>query len=77
MEPSKFLRRGEAAAYIRKTYNLPCAKTYLDFLASVGGGPAFRRIGRWPVYECSDLDTWARQRMTAKVTSTAELRGAA
>lgn len=77
MVANQFLRRDEAAAYIRDTYNLPCAKTYLDVLASVGGGPAFRRIGRWPVYERVDLDTWAHQRMTPKVTSTAALRGAA
>lgn len=77
MNSSPFLRRDEAAAYIREKYNLPCAKTYLDTLASVGGGPTFRRIGRWPVYERSDLDAWARARMSPKVRANAELRGAA
>lgn len=77
MNEIQFLRRDEAAAYIRENYKMPCAKAYLDVLASVGGGPAFRRIGRWPVYERSDLDAWAKARMTKKVRSTAELRGAA
>lgn len=77
METPKYLRRVDAAAYIREKYSLPCATGYLEFLACNGGGPAFRRIGRWPVYEHADLDAWARSRMTPKVRSNAQLRSAA
>jgi len=77
MAEKELLRREEAAKYLRENYGFPCAANYLRYLATQGGGPAFRRIGRWPVYERADLDAWAHQRMTPKVTSTAALRGAA
>ncbi len=75
MDTNVPLRRGEAAAYIRNRYRLPCAEKYLAKLAVVGGGPRFRKASRWPIYDVVDLDTWAQSRISEKVGSTSELRG--
>jgi len=61
---ARFLRRSEAAAYIRQTYGARCSHTYLDKLASIGGGPLFHRFGKWPVYDVADLDAWAISRIS-------------
>lgn len=53
-----FLRRAEAADYVRQHWGLPCSHAYLQKLASVGGGPVFQRAGRWPMYLEADLDAW-------------------
>ena len=66
---SKYLRRDEAAAYIRKK-GLRMARATLAKFAVVGGGPPFRRYGRWPVYSPADLDAWIEARLTRKVAST-------
>jgi hypothetical protein len=68
------LRRAEAAAYIRETYRLPCAERYLAKLAVTGGGPAFRKASRWPIYDRADLDEWAKARISPRVHSTSELK---
>jgi len=67
-----FLRRDKAAAYLQERYGAYTAET-LAKLACVGGGPRFRRIGRYPLYTQSDLDEWALDRMSKPVASTAEL----
>jgi hypothetical protein len=68
------MRRAEAAAYIRETYRLPCADRYLAKLAVTGGGPAFRKASRWPIYDVADLDEWAQSRISPRVHSTSELK---
>lgn len=76
MPYSHLLRRREAAAYIRSKYLLPCADKYLAKLAVTGGGPKFRKASRWPIYDVDDLDAWAQSRISPKVASTSELKGA-
>ena len=66
------LRRTNAAAYVRERYGFPCSTSWLAKLAVVGGGPAFRRAGRYPLYSVTDLDSWAKARMSRVVRSTAE-----
>jgi hypothetical protein len=41
--------------------------------AFLGGGPAFRKAGKFPVYFRDDLDAWANQRLGRLVRSTSEL----
>ena len=67
-----YLRREQAAEYLHSRYRAFTAET-LAKLASVGGGPTFRRLGRFPVYTRDDLDAWASARMSPPVSSTAEL----
>jgi hypothetical protein len=68
-----YLRRADAARYIRTTYGIPCGPTTLAKYACVGGGPAFRKAGKFPIYSKDDLDAWANQRLGKPVRSTSEL----
>ena len=63
MQPSPvYLRREQAAAYVRQHWGAPCSARWLAKLAVVGGGPTFRKIGRFPVYTMIDLDVWTEGR---------------
>jgi hypothetical protein len=59
----QFLRRVEAAAYVTDRYGFPCSRQWLAKLAVVGGGPVFRKAGRYPIYRLDDLDRWAQARI--------------
>lgn len=69
----RFLRRTEAATHVREKWGIPCATAWLAKLATVGGGPVFRKAGRFPIYAINDLDDWARSRISGPVRSTSEL----
>lgn len=68
--PAKYLRRADAALYVRETWGIPCSTKWLAKLAVVGGGPIFRKAGRFPLYAASDLDVWAEARIGAPRRST-------
>jgi len=70
-----FMRRADAARYIRETYAFPCVPTTLAKYACLGGGPAFRKAGKFPIYSRDDLDAWAKQRLGEVVPSTSALSG--
>ena len=44
----RYLRRTDAAAYVTDRYAFPCSRQWLAKLAVVGGGPVFRKAGRYP-----------------------------
>lgn len=67
------MRRADAARYIRDAHGIPCAPTTLAKYAVLGGGPAFRKAGKFPIYSRDDLDVWANQRLGKLVYSTSEL----
>jgi hypothetical protein len=67
------LRRDQAAEYIRSNFGFPCTRSWLAKLAVVGGGPAFRKASRFPLYDQADLDSWAKSRIGPRVQTTAEL----
>jgi hypothetical protein len=67
------MRRADAARYIRETYGIPCASPTLAKYACIGGGPAFRKAGKFPIYSRDNLDAWANQRLGKLVSSTSEL----
>ena len=67
------LRRQAAAAYVRERWGFPCSPAWLAKLAVVGGGPVFRKAGRFPIYVTGDLDRWAASRISGPVRSTSEL----
>ena len=50
-------------SYVNKTYGFPCSRQWLAKLAVIGGGPVFRKAGRFPLYKPSDLDAWAQSRI--------------
>lgn len=68
------LRREEACTYLMKQHNYPISSTYLGKFAVVGGGPAFRKIGRYPFYAPADLDEWVKGRTSRSVHSMTELK---
>ena len=67
------MRRADAARYIRESHAIPCSPATLAKYACLGGGPAFRKAGKFPVYSRDDLDTWAKRRFGKLVHSTSEL----
>ena len=69
------LRRDEASNYLKDIWGISRTTKTLAKLAVIGGGPVFRKDGRFPLYEEDDLDDWARSQLSAPVRSTAELRG--
>lgn len=69
-----YLRSNQAAEYLKMRYGAYTVET-LAKLACIGGGPKFRRMGRFPYYTRTDLDDWAYSRMSPPVSSTSELFG--
>lgn len=45
---SKYLRRTDAATYVRQTWGIPCSPKWLAKLAVVGGGPTYRKSWSFP-----------------------------
>ncbi len=64
------LRRWEAADYLRIVHGIGIAPATLAKLASVGGGPAYHKCGRIPLYPTTELDAWATERLGDLVWST-------
>jgi hypothetical protein len=69
----QFPRRADAARYLRESYGIPCVAPTLAKYACVGGGPPFRKAGKFPIYSRKDLDAWANERLGKLVRSTSEL----
>ena len=74
---NRFLRRADAAAYVTDRYGFPCSRQWLAKLAVVGGGPVFRKAGRYPIYHPADLDRWATARIGPAQRSTSQTSGEA
>jgi hypothetical protein len=66
----RFDRKG-ASAYL-KLEGYEVADATLAKLASVGGGPLYRKFGRRPLYSRADLLEWAESRCSAPMRSTSE-----
>lgn len=70
MHPAQYLRRKEAAEYLKARYGFGSVST-LAKLAVFGGGPEFHKAGPTvALYEPSALDNWARAKISAPLTST-------
>jgi hypothetical protein len=76
MHPTQYLRRKDAAEYLKSRYGFGSVST-LAKLAVFGGGPEFRKAGAMVLYEQSALDAWARARISGPIASTSELAEAA
>jgi hypothetical protein len=56
----RYLRRAEAARYLREVWGLPCATRTLAKIACVSSdGPAMHYAGRIPLYTLRSLDQYA------------------
>lgn len=67
---ARYFRRADAARYVRSHWGIPCSPRWLAKLAVTGGGPIFRKAGRFPIYTSEDLDAWAEARIGAPRRST-------
>jgi hypothetical protein len=67
------MRRAEAARYILENHGIPCSPATLAKYACIGGGPAFRKAGKFPIYSREDLDAWAKRRLGKLMRSTSDL----
>ena len=59
--PNRPLNRSEASAYLLDVHGIKRAPATLAKLASIGGGPAFRKAGRIPQYTPQNLDLYAEE----------------
>ena len=66
------LRRCEASTYLEQKHGLTVAVATLAKYASVGGGPAFKLFGRFPLYEPATLDNWVTSKLGKARNSTSE-----
>jgi hypothetical protein len=60
------LRRWEASEYLK------LATATLAKLASVGGGPAYNKSNRTPLYPVAELDRWAIERLGKLVRNSSD-----
>jgi hypothetical protein len=67
MSTSRPLRRVEASIYLKEMHGVEHSPKTLAKLAVVGGGPSFRLMGRFPIYEPDDLDAYVQSRLSEKV----------
>jgi hypothetical protein len=66
------MTRVETARYLSDRW-FPCSPKTLAKLAVIGGGPAFRKAGRVPLYSEASVDAWAASKIGPLVHSTSEL----
>jgi hypothetical protein len=71
------MRRREASAYLAAAHGVRLSPGTLAKLAVIGGGPRFRRDGRFPLYERAELDAFAAARLGPLRTSTSDRRAGA
>jgi hypothetical protein len=75
--PARLLRRREASAYLKTTWGIDRATSTLAKLSCIGGGPAFRKVGRIPHYTIADLDEFALSKIGPRLRSSSDRGDAA
>ena len=71
MHQALYLRRKEAAAYLRARYGFGSSSSHAK-LALTGEGPVFQKAGQFALYTDDALDAWASNKIGAPVRSTSE-----
>ena len=66
------LRRSEASQYLEVIHGITLAPSTLATMATRGGGPAFHKVNRTPLYPRPSLDEWAAEKLGILRTSTSE-----
>ena len=64
------LRRCEASTYLALRHGVTLAPATLAKMACAGGGPAFQRMNRSPLYSTEELDRWVAARLGAPTSNT-------
>jgi len=73
----KYRNRKAASQYLLEVWGLQRSPNYLAKLAVTGGGPAFRKANRTPLYEDPGLDAYATSIIGPLVRSTSEVQNVA
>jgi hypothetical protein len=68
------LNRNAASQYLMQKHGISRRPKTLAKLACIGGGPKFRKDGRFPVYPVTLLDEYAREQLGSVVGSNAEAK---
>lgn len=69
----RLLTRRETSDYLLAEWGISRTRKTLAKLATIGGGPAYRKDARRCLYDPRDLDEWAQSTLSPKVSNTAEL----
>ena len=69
------LKTAEASEYLAIVHGVSVAPATLNKMRCCGGGPAFQKFGKFPLYQPADLDEWVAARMSAKQRSTSDAPG--
>ena len=70
---AKLYSRPDASKYLDEKRGVKRSASTLAKLASVGGGPKFRRLNRAVYYEESALDEWVLSRLSPPLSSTSDV----
>lgn len=68
----KWLHAHEAPQYLEEAHRVRRSKKTLAKLRCIGGGPEFRKVGRYVIYAPEALDAYAASLISKPLTSTAE-----
>jgi hypothetical protein len=71
----EYLRRKEAADYLKARYGIGSAN-WLAKLAVTGGGPIYSKAGHTPLYLRADINAWMQGRMTRRASTSVTLDAA-
>jgi hypothetical protein len=69
MPTAQYMRRKDAAEYLKSKYGFGSVST-LAKLAVFGGGPEFHKAGAAALYTQPALDAWARAKISGPLAST-------
>jgi hypothetical protein len=71
MPQDRFLSRVEASDFL-KSRGLHYTANTLQKMATLGGGPIYRRCGNRAVYLAADLEAWVASKLSAPRFSTSQ-----
>lgn len=70
------MRRATASEYLLAEHGVSLAPSTLAKLAVIGGGPAYRKDGKFPIYDRPVLDDYAVNRLGPLRSNTSEPQAA-
>jgi hypothetical protein len=72
LDGKRFYRSREASAFLAERFGLHVSVPALDTRVTRGGGPPYRKWGKFRVYEEGDLIAWVAVRLGAPLGSSSE-----
>lgn len=73
MYPAQYLRRKEAASYLKSKYGFGSERTLAKGVVT-GDTPVYRKAGRIVLYEPDALDAWALSKIGAPQKSSSDVK---